>query len=640
MSLSAESAEVIQGVSASTKPRPVVRALLFVWTVVVACPIRYWPVENALDNTWAFAMNYGAAHGLKIGRDLIWTTGPLGYLVFPNDIGNNLSQALAFQWVFWAILIAVFADLFYRSRVRLTNLAFFSIYFSLSAPLYWFNLMGPENLLLAAVLILLVVERRCGGPLRFVAALVLAGVIPLIKTTGGVLAAAAIAGYLAERAVRTRKIAAEAALAVGIPAAVAILGCWIFIPSDAFAAYLKGGLEITNGYSSAMSFQGDVIELAAAFEALVGIGAYLIVGTKACRALVWFLVAVLSIPVLISLKHGFVRQDVHVLNFFCFAALALGLISILLPVTGKRGIVAQLVLLNFGLISLEYQIPRLGLDEAAADVSGVRAASMAWGSLWLPKTRAGLLAAGESNYLPEVRLEPPLRAIIADRPVAFLSYGYGGAFLEDLNLRIYPVVQKYGAFTPYLDDLNARWIREKGPRFLLFDGQTIDGRHPWAETPAMWLEVYRWYDTRLLGKRNLLLERRAGPRFRAMKSLGHFERPFAGALDMPAVESMVFWTMHCPHSAAGAFRKALFRIPEVRMDVDEAEGARRSFRLLPEVLSAPVLGTALPGDLPQFASVLDANAAARSQVRRLVFSGPGLSSYSTVCAVEFLTPTF
>jgi hypothetical protein len=640
MSTSAESTEAIPEVSASLRPRQIARALLFLWTIVVACPIRYWPIENALDNTWAFAMNYGAAHGLKIGRDLIWTTGPLGYLVFPNDIGNNLSQALGFQWVLWAILISVFFDLYYRSGVPVSNLAFFSVYFSLSAPLYWFNLMGPENLLLAAVLILLVAERRCGGRARYVAALVLAGLIPLIKTTGGILAAAAIVGYLAERAVRTRKIAAEAALAVGIPAAVAILGCWIFIPADAFAGYLKGTLEITNGYSSAMSFQGDAIELAAAVEVLIGIGAYLFIGAKPCRALVWFLVAVLTIPLLLSVKHGFVRQDVHVLNFFCFAALTLALISILLPVTGKRGIVAQLVLLNFGLISFEYQIPRLGLDEAAADVSGVRAASMAWGALWLPETRAALRASGERNYSPEERLEPALRTILADRPVAFLSYGYGGAFHEGLNVQLYPVVQKYAAFTPYLDDLNARWIREKGPRFLLFDGQTIDGRHPWAETPAMWLEVYRWYDTRLLGKRNLLLERRSAPRFHELKPVGHFERPFAGVLEMPATESVVFWTMQCPQSASGALRKSLFRIPEVRMDVDGAEGSRRSFRLLPEVLGSPVLGSALPGDLPQFASVLDANAAVKPLVRKLSFSGPGLSSYSSVCAVEFLTPAF
>ena len=56
-------------------------------------------------------------------------------------------------------------------------------------------------------------------------------------------------------------------------------------------------------------------------------------------------------------------------------------------------------------------------------------------------------------------------------------------------------------------------MRDRGPRFLIFDGVAIDKRDAWAETPAMWLEVYRWYDTRMLASKHLLLERRAGPRF-------------------------------------------------------------------------------------------------------------------------------
>jgi len=94
-------------------------------------------------------------------------------------------------------------------------------------------------------------------------------------------------------------------------------------------------------------------------------------------------------------------------------------------------------------------------------------------------------------------------------PVASLSIGYNNAVVDDLNLVLYPVLQRYSAYTAYLDSLNADWIRDKGPRFLIFAGISIDGRHPWTETPAMWVELYRWCNTRLLGKHNLLLERRA-----------------------------------------------------------------------------------------------------------------------------------
>ena len=54
----------------------VVRAVLLIWTVSIACPVRYWPIEATVDNTWISALNYAAAHGLAIGRDVVWTTGP------------------------------------------------------------------------------------------------------------------------------------------------------------------------------------------------------------------------------------------------------------------------------------------------------------------------------------------------------------------------------------------------------------------------------------------------------------------------------------------------------------------------------------------------------------------------------------
>ena len=52
--------------------------------------------------------------------------------------------------------------------------------------------------------------------------------------------------------------------------------------------------------------------------------------------MVWFFVALLTIPFLISVKHGFTRHDAHVINFFSFAGLALGLINLGLPARGAR----------------------------------------------------------------------------------------------------------------------------------------------------------------------------------------------------------------------------------------------------------------------------------------------------------------
>lgn len=88
------------------------RLVLCILGAALICPIRYWPIVPGTDNTWVFAMNYAKVHGLAHGRDVVWTSGPLGYLVFPQNIGENLPHALIFQGILWLVLAGLFADVF------------------------------------------------------------------------------------------------------------------------------------------------------------------------------------------------------------------------------------------------------------------------------------------------------------------------------------------------------------------------------------------------------------------------------------------------------------------------------------------------------------------------------------------------
>lgn len=378
------------------------------------------------------------------------------------------------------------------------------------------------------------------------------------------------------------------------------------------------------------------MEFAGVAAVFIGIGALLFVRNGAARPTAWFLTALLAAPLLLSVKHGFTRQGIHVMNFFCFAGLALAFIALLVPLDGRRSIVAFLVALHFGVLSLEYMFARMDFHQAMAEVTGIRGTSLAWDALRFENMRAALNA--RTDYTEEARVEPEIRAIVGDSPVASLSLVYSGAAMEGLNLQLYPVVQRYSAYTPYLDQWNATWIREQGPRFLLFDGHAIDGRHPWAETPAMWMEIYRWYETRQRGLHSVLLERRAMPRFERLRSIHQETTTLARGFELPVSQQPVFWKMACGNSMAGTLRKLLFRIPQVTMDVERSGGDHQSFRILPDVLTAPVLGNYLPASLVEFESVLEPDADAAPSIRTITFGGPGASSYASTCQVEFLVP--
>src|SRR6516225_2042054 len=201
------------GFTAQLREAPVERALrmlLLTYVVLVASPLRFWLIRNDdAEYTWMFAYNFGAAQGLAFGRDLVGPHGPLGFLTFPQNIGHNLPIALLFQACAWALLASVYVDLFFRTGIPLARLALFSLCVGLASPLFWFN-RNSDAVFLAGVLTLLVMvrfdhpsaahglnDRLAGANLRrYLTALVLTGIMPLIKLSAGIHAALALGGFL------------------------------------------------------------------------------------------------------------------------------------------------------------------------------------------------------------------------------------------------------------------------------------------------------------------------------------------------------------------------------------------------------------------------------------------------------------
>ncbi len=609
----------------ATKLAGAARALLFVYVLIILAPFSFIPEYPSVDHTWFFALNWGAAHGLAVGKDLIWTTGPLWYLAFPMDIGNNLSQALVFQWIEWAVLAAIFTDLFFLCGFALRNVVAFAIFFGLSAPFYA-PASGPENRLVAGALALLIAARFRGGRARYAIALMLAGLIPLIKLTGGMLVAGAIIGFVLEGARRQRS---SVVLAATVPTAVAVLACRLTMPSFASQlSFIKGSVEITSGYNAAMSVVGDVRDLGGAVAMLTWIGALGFFAAKGNPGLGRFFALLLPLPLFVAFKHSFVRQDLHVVNFFCFAGLALGLISLAMTMEGQRFGVVLLIAVLYSITWYEFVPPHMG-PEAYAMVDGADELKRVREALHPATLQADLRTSSEAVFPAEARLEPELRAIIGDSPVAEMALIYSSAWIDRLNLKLFPVVQRYTAYNSYLDNLNATWLREHGPRFLIADWEAIDGRDPYAETPAMWLEAYRWYDTRKLGSRHLLLERRDGPRFSSLRSVRILDTRLDQSLDLSAAD---FWSLSCGYRPIGALRKFLLRVAPVTMTVND----RKAARVPMEVLNSPLVSTT-PGSLTELAGMFEASSASKPRVNIIEFGGPGIVNYGPVCQVEILT---
>jgi hypothetical protein len=377
------------------------------------------------------------------------------------------------------------------------------------------------------------------------------------------------------------------------------------------------------------------VELVSAFEAVALLGVLLWVQARRNSDTALFYALLLAAPVFIAFKNGFVRQDMHIIIFFCFMELALALVLLTVQMDRERAWrVAPLILLS--VLIWQDQVFGSSARFTVETASGLSSARAVHAALQPGRLRQRLHAYGLRAFPESERLEPELVQAIGDSPVASLSASFTNLAAAGLRVSLYPVIQRYSAFTPRLDKLNAGWVRDKGPKFLVFDGDSIDERDPWAETPAMWLEIYRWYDARLLGSTDLLFERRAVPRFGRLEPVSHFKAGFPLELRPPASHEPLFWTMSCGYSALGRIEKLLFRVPGTFVSVVERGGHSRRVRVMPEVLVSPVPGNYWPGDLAQFASVFKPDPTPDFAVDKIVFDGFGMSAYSAACEVEFL----
>jgi hypothetical protein len=638
------------GADLQPKPRgwqteTLLRALILVYVVLVESPIRYWRISSEkIDASWVFALNYGASQGLRFGRDLIWTNGPLGFLTFPQNIGHNLAYGLLFQVCAWVVLAAILADLFLRAGIPLRNLGLFSLAVGVASPLFWYN-YNDDYLFLAGALTLLVLVRFQGGIVRYITALAIIGIIPLIKPSGGIDAALALGGFLIDRVIQLRwKAWREVALAAVVPLASAAVGLWLTLPSvDALEKFVRGTWEILSGYSAAQSKAGSSLVLAAAGLTLAAVFWFMRFRSRPEQRR--FFALFLGLPLLFGIKHGFVRQDNHVLNFFCFAVLAVGFIGLYTEFGAWRELrwlkgwgkyVAVALVLPLAIVIASRVATHPIVLGQPTGLSGLRAMYLAWMSATSGRTRDQERALMGSDA-PGPSVDPEIKAILNREPVSFLSLSYSEAYFDNLQLRIYPVVQRFNEYTPYLDNLNAEWVRTKGPRYLVFVRDEFERRHPWTEAPAMWAEIYRLYETRLLSNNDLLLERRSEPRFKsiAITETGQMQMP--GELIVPSEDKGLFWSLDCRLGTSGVLRKLFWRVPETTMIV-ETDGQTKEYRSITSVLSAPVMGAWLPDTLPEFAAVLQHDPAPRFRVKKLIFGGPGASSYQSTCMVRWARP--
>jgi hypothetical protein len=591
---------------------------------VATFPGWYVPLSPGLDPSWAYGINVLPHTDFVFGRDVVFTFGPLGYLVSPLDVGNNLVQAEGL-WILNQLIVVGVALYHFLRKGRLVTLVAFAMAYIVA---FSFGLPLDYRFLLTLGLLLSVNPRDGEVAWRIFAAI--AGVLGgfLLFTKAGAALGSLLMLTIASVVWVVRRDAGLRAVLLTPwgPFAVTVLTVGV-TSMDGIGNLINWlGLmaESARGYSVSMS-----IETSTALV-LLGILAsltYLIV----VAVLRWvdgrmFVVAALFTGgAFAAFKHSFVRHGGRFLFAFLLGALAI----VLLTASRKRLIIV-------GATAFAAVVPFAALASVQPGcICPWQATGLAPGRGWqnlrtlmsLDETRRHL-AAQSKDLLEPLRLPPEWLNQMMHGTVDVIPWELSVIEANALRWTPNPVLQTYNAFTSNLDERTARHFRsEEAPDHLLLQFTDVDGRHPMWGAPLMWRSILSHYEPAPVEQENsiALLRRRATPLPLRLTTIGRGDFRVGEWIDIPFDSRLIFGRIQLQDNLAGRLAALMIHVKPLQLDVRFGDGGTATMRLLPLTASGGVILTPLPESLEDFLGLYQGVSGRPAVALRL--RGPGSSSY-------------
>jgi hypothetical protein len=531
------------------------------WIVI---PSQPFPLGTGLDASWIFGLNMGHFDRMVFGRDIVFTYGPLGYLVVPTFPEAEPWAVLVFAW---GIASAAGYALW-----RLCKSARHWTEICLYLGVFWvysgFAFDSVERMLGAVIALTLAIASSLDARPWFDLGLLffLAGITLLVKFNLGMigsLAAFYFAACLVWRGRSTPRLVLRPAAAVLSVWLFTLLGLYWMLDGTlgGIAAFLRNSIEVASGYSGAMGTAGPlwVAEGAVASCFVLWIAAPLAAGS--IRRVAWGMPPLIVISFL-CFKSAMVRQDAHALPFpFQMAAVAL------LVVAFGSSLRSRIVVGVFAVASLALGVATVRqlwpeyLPIDADRLTGRAAVSSLNGFLHWRTAVDALQATTQRAGMPD-QLPPGFWPYVQGKSVAAYPWEIARIRTNHLRWRPLPVMQAYSAYTPALDSLNAKNLEDaSGPEAILLSWESIDGRQPFYETPRSWRAMLNWYDLKFSSEKVCVLNRRSTPRFGAAMPSGTAVAHWNETITLPSVadDEALVMEADVAESLEGILKRELFR---------------------------------------------------------------------------------
>lgn len=576
------------------------QSIVLVGLVGAIVPILPDMPTSGLDPSWRMAMNRAVAEGMDIGRDLAFSVGPYAsvysgeYHPATDRLAMGASSYLALSFCLALLVIG------WRDR-RLAGLALLAV--TLAAAVH------PQDSRLMAYPLLVGVFAIFGSSSRraqdwsrsLLSTALLFAPLGLLATVKGSFATLCV---LVVALGATRYLAQRMpwhALAAALVPALSLLLFWIAAGQDpaGIPHYFRAMVEVTSGYSEAMSIPGrmaDIVAFAIAAAWILGTIVLLPDATKRDKL---FLLALFSLALLIAHKAAFVRHDGHAL----IAASSMLMAAIVLALSTRSGLAVAGLLV---VATCTFSIHR-GYHIATPEryTHGLSAK--------LGQVRQGLVDRLSGGDALRTRYEEAIARLASfptlEGTVDIYSFNQSLLLASDLDWNPRPAFQSYGAYTPTLARRNREHLEgPRAPDHLLFRVETIDGRLPALDDGSSWPAILARYAPRRMLGDFLHLERKpagAATTTTIPPPIGASARSgFGKFVTVPDQAGPVFAKIRVRPSLLGRLAGWLHKPDQLRLAATLADGSTRDFRVVSGLLGEGVVISPLVESTTDFANLL------------------------------------
>ncbi len=603
------------------------RLLLYLLLVVLIFTFPNKPAMD-LDASWRMALGKFLLDGLQFGHDVVFTYGPLGFLMGKTYYGSG---PLFFALLAWQLFAALsFAAIIMMWGERLAGRARFFFY-------GFFVLLGiPYEDALHMLMIALTgfeLLRRLGRPWTWTTALLLGllGLLGDIKFTnlmlGLFIVSAGMAHELWHR--RFREAARLAAWYLG-----AFLAVWLLCRQSLanLPEYFINSWHVSQGYQAVMGIATPSGPLWKGVIVLVVLAAYAChnLGTQADRPRTLARTALLGAFIYLNWKHGFVRADGHMIGYFYSALLPIVTFPLLLDDAASLYRPKRWLLVATGVLCL------FGIRDALPGVID-QALGSCQARIWDNLIKVSRLDTlrdyydGELSHARTGAELPRTLAAVGRSSIDVIGYDQAYALFNPLNYTPRPVFQSYSAYTPELARLNADFYRsDRAPDYVLLRVNSIDERLPAMDDSAVLYLISHRYEFVLSEKAFQLWRRKPGKfDYTPLTPQPLSARELALGEPWPLGEyadRKLWLEADLPASWLGRLRSFLYKPPHVYLEVRDTTGKTSTYRMAPPIGRAGFILSPMVEDLMGFIN-FSAGETGRVASRITVKTAPGDEKY-------------